>query len=174
MVLLPGTPLGLHHFNMTFTGTKSFGNILELDQDFRFKAVVVDHSLTEKEDGRYWVAVQPSYNGWQISYAMWLEGILDPYCANSSQLIQEAIIARELVFETINTPLTSGEIQQGTEVDLKVRIEVNHIRTVDTGDIKGIRLQLNCCDEFFDDDQGSSTAHQPVVPAVVDKVYFDF
>ena len=104
---------------------------------------------------------------------MWLEGILDPYCANSSQLIQEAIIARELVFETINTPLTSGEIQQGTEVDLKVRIEVNHIRTVDTGDIKGIRLQLNCCDEFFDNDQGSSTA-QPLVPAAVDKVYFDF
>ena len=173
MVIVPGHPWGYIISIMTFTGTKSFGNILELDQDFRFKAVVVDQSLTEKEDGRYWVAVQPSYNGWQTSYAMWLEGILGPYCANSSQLIQEAIIARELVFETINTPLTSGEITEGTEVDLKVRIEINHIRTVDDGDIKGVRLQLNCCDEFLDQIQGSSTA-QPLVPAVVDKVYYDF
>ena len=135
--------------------------------------MVVDHILTEKEDGRYWVAVQPSYNGWEMSYAMWLEVILGPHCANSSQLIQEAITARELVFETINTPLTSGEIQQGTEVDFKVRIEINYIHSVDAGDIKGIRLQLNCCDEFFEDVQGSSTV-LPVVPSAVDKIYFDF
>ncbi|MCB4427972.1 hypothetical protein FZX09_03980 [Synechococcus sp. MU1643] len=159
---------------MTFTGTKSFGNILELDQDFRFNAVVCDHSLTEKEEGRYWVAVQPSYNGWQTSYAMWLDSFLGEHCANRAQLVQEAIIARELVFETINTPLTSGEIQQGTQVDLKVRIEINHIRTVESGDIKGVRLQLNCCDELVQESQPAQTFAEVVPSGSVDKIYFDF
>ena len=150
---------------MTFTVSKSFGNILALNTDIRLDVVIKDLCIDEPDfEGRYYVDAVPDYVGWQQSWGVWLETMLGPYCSNSHILVPEAFRAEHLRFDTILKPLTDGEVLVGAKAALKVRLEMKDLQTVEDGEVKAIRYQLVACDPVVEQTPEVNKLENLVIP----------
>ena len=113
---------------------------------------------------RFYVDAIPVQAGWQQSLAIWLQAMLGPYCSNSHILVQEALKAEHLRFDTILKPLTGGEVSIGTKATLKVRLEIKDLQTVKDGEVKAVRYQLVACDQHWEPTSQTNKTEGLVIP----------
>ena len=136
---------------MTLTGQQSFGNTLALNTDIRLDVVIKDLCIDEPDyQNRFYVDAIPVQAGWQQSLAIWLQAMLGPYCSNSHILVNEALKAENLRFDSILKPLTDGDVSIGSKATLKVRLELKDLQTVKDGEVKAVRYQLVACDQYLE------------------------